>query len=138
MFMIKSFFSNKRNIFIFVFVILIFVVVCFFLFSKKKIYNAFIDFSLPNDSYGEVIYIPGNNYEFNLYVDSFLNVDVFFSDDKDHQFTYVIEDNNVITIENNLLIAKNIGKTDIYIITDDNIKSNVISLKVIEKEAKDE
>lgn len=137
--MLKSFFSNKRNIFIFVcLLILIIVVIFYFIFIKKKTYDAFIEFSMPYDSYGEVIYTPGNNYEFNLYVDSFLNMDTYFSDGKKHQFSYVIEDDSVIALENNLLVAKKVGKTDIYIVTDDNVKSNVISLEVVENEGKDE
>ena len=137
--MIKSFFSSKRNIIIFVCVLLLSIIgIFYFIFSKKRTYDAFIEFSLPYDSYGEVIYTPGNNYEFNLYVDSFLNIDTYFSDDKKHDFTYIIEDDSVIGVENGLLVAKKVGKTDIYIITDDNIKSNVISLEVVENEGKDE
>lgn len=136
--MIKSFFSNKRNVIIFSFIIiLILIVVFYFIFVKNKNYNAFIELSLPFDSYGEVVYSPGNNYEFNLYVNSFLNIESSFSDGREHEFIIVIEDENVISLENNMLVAKEVGKTDVYIITKDDVKSNVISLEVIEKEAKD-
>lgn len=136
--MIKSFFSNKRNVIIFSFIIiLILIIVFYFIFVKNKNYNAFIELSLPFDSYGEVVYSPGNNYEFNLYVNSFLNIESSFSDGREHEFIIVIEDENVISLENNMLVAKEVGKTDVYIITKDDVKSNVISLEVIEKEAKD-
>ncbi len=109
----------------------ILIIILIYYFAGKKNYRIFLDMYMPDDSYGYIVYSPGNNSEFNLYKDSYLNLEYTFSDKKDRNITYVIENENIIDIDNNKLIAKNYGTTEVYIETKDNIKSNIITINVV-------
>lgn len=124
----------KRKKWIIVGIIIgILIIILIYHFMGKKNYKVFLDMYMPNDSYGYIIYSPGNNSEFNLYKDSYLNVEYSFSDKVDRDITYVIENEDVVSINNNKLVAKNNGTTEIYIKTKDNIESNIITVNVVDK-----
>jgi len=122
--------SHKVLIIIITFVIIIASILLLSFFSKKD-YNIFLEMYMPNDSYGYVVYSPGNNNEFNLYKNSYLNIEYSFSDNKNRDIKYIVDNNEVISIENNKLIAKNIGTAKIYIKTNDNVESNIITVNVV-------
>jgi len=123
-----EFIKSKSGIIICLTVILIIFSISFL---SKKNYKVFLDLYMPIDSYGYVVYSPGNQTEFNLYKDSYLNIEYDFSDNKNRKIDYIISNSNIISIEDNKIYAKNIGETTIYIKTKDNIKSNIISINVI-------
>ncbi len=124
----------KRKKWIIVGIIIgILIIILIYQFMGKKNYKVFLDMYMPNDSYGYIVYSPGNNSEFNLYKDSYLNVEYSFSDKVNRDITYVIENEDVVSIDNNKLVAKNNGTTEIYIKTKDNIESNVIIVNVVDK-----
>lgn len=124
----------KRKKWIIVGIIIgILIIILIYHFMGKKNYKVFLDMYMPNDSYGYIIYSPGNNSEFNLYKDSYLNVEYSFSDEVKRDITYVIENEDVVSIDNNKLVAKNNGTTKIYIKTKDNIESNIITVNVVDK-----
>ena len=124
----------KRKKWIIVGIIIgILIIILIYHFMGKKNYKVFLDMYMPNDSYGYIIYSPGNNSEFNLYKDSYLNVEYSFSDKVNRDVTYVIENEDIVSIDNNKLVAKNNGTTEIYIKTKDNIESNIITVNVVDK-----
>lgn len=124
----------KRKKWIIVGIIIgILIIILIYHFMGKKNYKVFLDMYMPNDSYGYIIYSPGNNSEFNLYKDSYLNVEYSFSDEVKRDITYVIENEDVVSIDNNKLVAKNNGTTEIYIKTKDNVESNIITVNVVDK-----
>jgi len=128
-----KFMKNKKNIILISLItIFILILIIIYFFTNKKDYQIFLDMYMPNDSYGYIVYSPGNNNEFNLYQNSYLNLEYVFSDKKERKIEYVINNNDVINIENNKIIAKNVGTSKIYIKTKDNIKSNVITINVVE------
>jgi len=128
-----KFMKNKKNIILISLItIFILILIIIYFFTNKKDYQIFLDMYMPNDSYGYIVYSPGNNNEFNLYKNSYLNLEYVFSDKKERKIEYVINNNDIINIENNKIIAKNVGTSKIYIKTKDNIKSNVITINVVE------
>lgn len=127
---IFSFIKNHKLMIIIFLILIIILIVSFILFSKKE-YKVFLEMYMANDSYGYVVYSPGNNNEFNLYKDSYLNIEYFFSDEKNRNIEYIIDNNEIVSIKDNKLIAKNIGTCKIYVKTKDNIKSNVVTVNVV-------
>ncbi len=128
--------TKKKNIIFVVggiIVIGLIILLCVILFNKKS-YNVFLEMNMPKDSYGYVTYTPGNNSEFNLYKNSYLNLEYSFSDKKDRNVKYIIENEDIVTINNDRLTALSNGITKVYVITDDKVKSNVITIRVVDED----
>ena len=128
--------TKKKNIIFVVggiIVIGLIILLCVILFNKKS-YNVFLEINMPKDSYGYVTYTPGNNSEFNLYKNSYLNLEYSFSDKKDRDVKYIIENEDIVTINNDRLTALSNGTTKVYVITDDKVKSNVITIRVVDED----
>lgn len=127
---ILNFIKSKKGLVTIALIILLIIIFIYFVMNKKD-YKVFLDMYMPKDSYGYIKYSPGNENEFNLYKNSYLNIEYSFSDKKNREIEYVIEDNNIVSIENDKLIAKNTGTSKIYIKTKDNIESNYIIVNVV-------
>lgn len=124
--------SKKWVILIATLIIIVLIIILYSSIGRRR-YDIFLEGNMPKDSYGYIKYSPGNQNEFNLYKDSYLNLEYTFSDNKKRDVTYIIEDENIVNIENNKLIAKNYGTTKVYIKTKNNINSNDIIVNVVEK-----
>ncbi|MBQ7141096.1 MAG: hypothetical protein IJO32_06305 [Bacilli bacterium] len=125
-------FKNKNLVYIIGIILIIFVILIFYL--NRKNYEVYLDLYMPSDSYGYVIYSPSNQNEFNLYKNSYLNIEYTFNDNKNRKIEFIISDNNIIEIKNNKIYAKNIGTTSIYIKTKDDVKSNIVNINVVKND----
>ena len=124
-------FKKKKNIIIIIIIVFVITVILLFSYNSKK-YNIYLELYMTDNSYGYKKYIPGNKSEFYLYKNSFLDMEYSFSDNKIRKVEYIISDDDILEIKNDKVYAKNVGETKIYIKSKDNIKSNVINIKVVD------
>lgn len=127
-----------KKIYIIIALILLIIIVGIIIFIKRKAnYEAYLELNLK-DSNTKVIYSPNNTQKLELTIGNTLTLNHTFTNNKEHKYKYIIKDNDIITIENDKIIAQKEGVTNVYLKTNDGVKSNIIYVTVIDPREENE